>query len=69
MLADGAYGWVILKCHDSYRVYHIQNEFDHGKKHVNGIESFWSFAKRRAAKLNEFSRKSSVSHLKERGFR
>lgn len=29
------------------RVHHDQDEFVQGTHHVNGIESFWSFAKRR----------------------
>jgi transposase len=35
-----------------YRVHHAKHEFARGKSHVNGIESFWSFAKRRLAKFN-----------------
>ena len=29
-----------------------KNEFAHGNCHINGIESFWSFTKRRLAKFN-----------------
>ena len=32
------------------------NEFSGGKSHVNGIECFWSFAKRRLAKFNGLAR-------------
>ncbi len=35
-----------------YRVHHSQDEFVQGTHHVNGIESFWSFAKRRLQKFN-----------------
>ena len=28
------------------------NEFASGERHINGIESFWSFAKRRLANFN-----------------
>jgi transposase-like protein len=38
--------------YDHYRVFHSENEFVRGKSHVNGIESFWSFAKRRLNKFN-----------------
>ena len=41
-----------------------------GKKcHVNGIENFWSFAKRRLAKFNGCSSDAFVLHLKECEFR
>ena len=36
-----------------------------GKSHVNGIENFWSFAKRRLAKFNGCSSDAFVLHLKE----
>ena len=52
-----------------YRVYHRQNEFARGKSHVNGIESFWSFAKRRLAKFNGLTSKYFALHLKECEFR
>lgn len=35
-----------------YRVHHGENEFANGERHINGIESFWSYAKRRLAKFN-----------------
>lgn len=35
-----------------FRVQHGQNEFARGSQHINGIESFWSFAKRRLAQFN-----------------
>ena len=35
-----------------FRVNHSNNEFASGHKHVNGIESFWSYAKRRLQKFN-----------------
>jgi transposase len=37
--------------------------------HVNGIENFWSFAKRRLAKFNGMSRGTFLLHLKEAEFR
>lgn len=33
-------------------VFHSKDEFSRGKCHVNGIESFWSYAKRRLAQFN-----------------
>jgi len=35
-----------------YRVNHAQNEFARGTHHINGIESFWSFAKHRLLKFH-----------------
>jgi len=65
-----AYDGLILNGYDHYRVYHTQNEFARGKRHnasnhVNGIESFWSFAKRRLAKFHGLTSKSFVLHLRE----
>ncbi len=40
--------------------FHSQNEFARGKCHVNGIESFWSFAKRRLAQFNGLSDQTLV---------
>ena len=47
-----AYDGLILNGYDHYRVFHSHNEFARGKSHANGIECFWSFAKRRLSKLN-----------------
>lgn len=38
-----------------FRVDHSANEFASGSRHINGIESFWSFAKRRLQKFNGVS--------------
>jgi transposase len=34
-----------------HRVDHSKNEFARGKSHVNGIESFWGYAKTRLSKF------------------
>lgn len=47
-----------------FRVNHGNNEFAHGKCHINGIESFWSFSKRRLAKFNGVTANFEL-HLKE----
>ena len=52
-----------------FRVSHGANEFARGSVHVNGIESFWSFAKRRLAQFNGVPRKTFYLHLKETEFR
>ena len=48
-----------------YRVEHGTNEFAFGSRHINGIESFWSFAKRRLQKFNGVPSHTFYWHLKE----
>lgn len=64
-----AYDGLILNGYDHYRVYHSHDEFARGKCHVNGIESFWSFAKRRLSKFNGIASHKFNLHLKECEFR
>ena len=52
-----------------FRVYHNRNEFAKKSSHINGIESFWSFAKRRLSKFNGISKQTFYLHLKECEFR
>jgi transposase len=52
-----------------YRVRHGENEFANDNQHINGIESFWSYAKRRLVKFNGVPRSSFLLHLKETEFR
>ena len=48
-----------------FRVNHGKNEFSKGNGiHINGIENFWSFTKRRLAKFNGV-KKNFKFHLKE----
>ncbi len=47
-----------------HRIHHHQNEFARCRNHVNGIESFWSFAKLRLAKLRGIQHDRFL-HLKE----
>lgn len=51
------------------RVHHGNNRFASGERHIYGIESFWSFAKRRLAKFNGVPEHTFYLHLKESGFR
>jgi transposase len=55
--------------YNHYRVYHSKNEFARGKNHINGIESFWSWAKRRLNKMNGIHKEYFYLHLKESEFR
>ena len=64
-----AYDGLIVNGYDHYRVFHSENEFARGKCHVNGIESFWSYAKRRLAKFNGIASFRFVLYLKECEFR
>ena len=69
--SDGwaSYDGLILNGYKHYRVFHSHNEFARGKSHVNGIEAFWSFAKRRMTKLNWIRSNKFHLHLKECEFR
>ena len=60
-----AYDGLILNGYNHYRVFHHENEFARGKSHVNGIEGFWSYAKRRLSKFNGLSNETFLLHLKE----
>ena len=37
-----------------FRVHHSKNEFARGNSHINGIESFWGYAKNRLVKSKEW---------------
>ena len=52
-----------------YRVHHGKNEFARWKQHINGIESFWSFTKRRFIKFNGIKKEFFHLYLKESEFR
>ena len=51
------------------RVDHRRREFARGRAHVNGLEAFWSYAKRRLAKFNGVHKHTFYLHLKETEFR
>lgn len=69
--SDGwkSYDGLIINWYDHYRVFHSENEFARGKSHVNWIEAFWSFAKRRMNKFNGIQADKFHLHLKECEFR
>ena len=52
-----------------FRVNHSANEFANEISNINGIESFWSFAKRRLLKFNGVKKETFYLHLKECEFR
>jgi transposase len=52
-----------------FRVNHGANEFARGDRHINGIESFWSFAKHRLQKFHGVTAEKFYLHLKECEYR
>lgn len=52
-----------------YRVEHGRNEFANDASHINGIESFWAYAKLRLSKTKGIREKMFYLHLKETEFR
>ena len=65
----GYNGLVDLGYKKHFRVHHGQNEFVRGKSHINGIESFWGYAKTRLARFRGIHKKAFLLHLKECEFR
>ena len=62
-------GLVDLGYEKHFRVRHGQNEFARGATHINGIESFWAFAKQRLRKFHGLKKEKFYLHLKECEFR
>jgi transposase-like protein len=63
-------GLVDLGYKKHYRVNHSKNEFSTGGgNHINGIESFWGYAKHRLAKFKGIPRDKFELYLKETEFR
>ena len=65
----GYNGLVDMGYKKHYRIRHGNDEFANGKKHINGIESFWSYAKRRLEKFHGIPKEKFNLHLKECEFR
>jgi transposase-like protein len=64
-----SYDGLVFDGYKHYRINHSKSYSDRKGTHINGIENFWSFAKRRLAKFNGVSRKTFLLHLKECEFR
>jgi len=64
-----SYDGLILNGYRHKRVYHSKDEFVRGKSHVNGIESFWSYTKRRLNKFNGVKKEYFLLYLKESEYR
>ena len=65
----GYNGLVDLGYKKHFRVHHGKNEFARGKAHINGIESFWGYAKTRLSRFRGVHKKTFLLHLKECEFR
>ncbi len=65
----GYHGLVDLGYDKHLRVEHRENIFAQQLNHINGIESFWSFAKRRLARFCGVPKRTFYLHLKETEFR
>jgi transposase len=65
----GYNGLVDMGYKKHYRMHHGNDEFANGENHINGIESFWSFAKRRLEKFHGIPKDTFYFHLKECEFR
>ena len=65
-----SYDWLVDVWYEKhYRVHHWENEFARWKQHINWIESFWSFTKRRLRKHNWVAHSKFEIYLKECEFR
>lgn len=65
-----SYDWLVdLWYEKHYRVIHSQDEFARGNQHINWIESFRSYCKRRLSKFNWIKKEKFTLHLKESEFR
>jgi len=60
-----SYDGLVLDGYKHKRINHSKTYSNRKGTHVNGIENFWSFSKRRLAKFNGVSRKTFLLHLKE----
>ena len=63
-------GLVDLGYEKHYRVQHAENEFvGPGSNHINGIESFWAYAKLRLSRFKGLPKHTFYLHLKGTEFR
>ena len=65
----GYHGLVDVGYSKHLRINHSDDVFAIGDVHINGIESFWSFAKRRLQKFNGVPTRTFYLHLKECEYR
>ena len=65
----GYNGLVDLGYQKNFRVNHGENEFANERSHINGIESFWGYAKTRLTRFRGLRKGTFIWHLKECEFR
>ncbi len=65
----GYNGLVDVGYQKHFRVLHSKDEFVNDESHINGIESFWSYAMRRLHKFNGVAKHTFYLHLKECEYR
>lgn len=58
-------GFVDIGYQKHFRVQHDNNEFANKHSHINGIESFWAFAKTRLVRFRGLHKHTFYFHLKE----
>lgn len=63
-----SYDGLVLSGYKHYRINHSK-EFVQNHNHINGIESFWSYVKRKMRKHNGVPRRKFPLYLKESEFR
>lgn len=63
-----SYDGLVLNGYKHYRINHSK-EFARDNNHINGIESFWSYVKRKMRKHNGIRKDKFYLHLKEAEFR
>lgn len=64
-----SYDGLVVDGYKHYRIRHSDDTFARGANHINGIESFWSFAKRRLRRFNGVPKDTFLLHLKESEYR
>jgi transposase-like protein len=64
-----SYDGLVVDGYKHYRIHHQKNEFARGRQHINGIESFWAYAKTRMVKLRGIRKTKFLLHLKETEWR
>ena len=64
-----SYDGLVIDGYKHYRIHHQKNEFARGRQHINGIESFWAYAKTRMVKLRGIRKTKFLLHLKETEWR
>ena len=62
-------GWLTLEIREALSGQSRQQRIRQGSRHVNGIESFWSYAKHRLAQFHGVRGDKLELHLKEAEFR